>query len=168
MPIAHAKPQAPSDDKRWKIVETRMRRLGNRPEALIEALHAAQETFGFLEPDTMEYIGDTLRVPHSRVYGVATFYSLFALKPQGEHTCIVCMGTACYIKGAPIILRDLEASTGIKSGGTTPDGKLSLLVARCVGACGLAPLIVLDGDVVGKLVPGDAVDRIAGLTDANP
>ena len=92
MPIPYTKPAAPSDDKRWKIVETRMRRLGDRPQALIEALHAAQEAFGFLDTDALGYIGDTLGVPHSRVYGVATFYSFFTLKPQGEHTCVVCTG----------------------------------------------------------------------------
>ena len=83
MPALYAKPAPPSDDKRWKIVETRMRRMGDRPAALIEALHAAQEAFGFLDEDALHYVGDTLGVPHSRVYGVATFYSFFTLKPQG-------------------------------------------------------------------------------------
>ena len=104
MPIQYHKPPAPSDDKRWKIVETRMRRLGDRPPALIEALHAAQEAFGYLDTDALNYVGDTLGVPHSRVFGVATFYSFFTLKPQGEHTCVVCTGTACYINGAKDIL----------------------------------------------------------------
>jgi bidirectional [NiFe] hydrogenase diaphorase subunit len=104
MPALYVKPTAPTDDKRWKIVETRMRRMGDRPEALIEALHAAQEAFGFLDADALHYVGDTLGVPHSRVYGVATFYSFFTLKPQGEHTCVVCTGTACYINGAKDIL----------------------------------------------------------------
>ena len=74
--------------------------MGDRPAALIEALHAAQEAFGFLDEDALHYVGDTLGVPHSRVYGVATFYSFFTLKPQGDHTCVVCTGTACYINGA--------------------------------------------------------------------
>ena len=108
MPIPYAKPQAPSDDKRWKIVETRMRRMGDRPQALIEALHAAQEAFGFLDTDALQFVGDTLGVPHSRVYGVATFYSYFTLKPQGEHTCVVCTGTACYINGAKEIITGFE------------------------------------------------------------
>ena len=92
MPVLYPKPPPPSDDKRWKIVETRMRRMGDRPAALIEALHAAQEAFGYLDTDALHYVGDTLGVPHSRVYGVATFYSFFTLKPQGEHTCVVCTG----------------------------------------------------------------------------
>ena len=112
MPALYTKPSPPSDDKRWKIVETRMRRMGDRPAALIEALHAAQEAFGYLDDDALHYVGDTLGVPHSRVYGVATFYSFFTLKPQGEHTCVVCTGTACYINGAKDILAGLERELG--------------------------------------------------------
>ena len=108
MPIPYQKPAPPSDDKRWKIVATRMRRLGDRPEALIEALHAAQEAFGFLDDDALIYVGDTLGVPHSRVFGVATFYSFFTLKPQGEHTCVICTGTACYINGARDLIEALD------------------------------------------------------------
>src|SRR5512140_3983531 len=127
MPALYAKPSPPTDDKRWKIVETRMRRMGDRPAALIEALHAAQEAFGDLDEDALHCVGDTLGVPHSRVYGVATFYSFFTLKPQGEHTCVVCTGTACYINGAKDILKGLEAKYGIKPRQTTADNKLSLL-----------------------------------------
>ncbi|MCU0478325.1 MAG: bidirectional hydrogenase complex protein HoxE [Chloroflexi bacterium] len=156
MPIPYTKPPAPSDDKRWKIVETRMRRLGDRPQALIEALHAAQEAFGFLDTDALGYIGDTLGVPHSRVYGVATFYSFFTLKPQGEHTCVVCTGTACYINGAKEILGGLDRRLGIKPRETTADGKVSLLTARCIGACSLAPAVIVDGDIAGK-VKADAL-----------
>ena len=150
MPIPYRKPAAPSDDKRWKIVETRMRRLGDRPLALIEALHAAQEAFGFLDTDALEFIGDTLGVPHSRVYGVATFYSFFTLKPQGDHTCVVCTGTACYINGAGEILGQFKERLGIKPKETTADNKISLLTARCIGACSLAPAVVVDGEMQGK------------------
>ena len=96
-----ARPVPPTDDKRWKLVDARMRRLGYRPDALIETLHTAQDSFGFLDRATLEYVSASLRVPPSQVYGVATFYSYFTLEPPGEHTCIVCMGTACYINGAP-------------------------------------------------------------------
>ena len=99
-----------------------MRRLGDRPAALIEALHAAQEAFGYLDTDTLNYVGDTLGVPHSRVYGVATFYSFFTLKPQGKHTCVVCTGTACYINGAKQILNGLEDALHVKPKETTADG----------------------------------------------
>jgi bidirectional [NiFe] hydrogenase diaphorase subunit len=150
MPIPYTKPAPPNDDKRWKIVATRMRRLGDRPEALIEALHAAQEAFGFLDEDALAFVGDTLGVPHSRVFGVATFYSFFTLKPQGDHTCVVCTGTACYINGAGDIIEAFDQQLGVKPKGTTEDGRLSLLTARCIGACSLAPAVILDGEMKGK------------------
>jgi bidirectional [NiFe] hydrogenase diaphorase subunit len=163
MPIPYTKPPAPSDDKRWKIVETRMRRLGDRPQALIEALHAAQEAFGFLDTDALGYIGDTLGVPHSRVYGVATFYSFFTLKPQGEHTCVVCTGTACYINGAKEILGGLDRRLGIKPRETTADGKVSLLTARCIGACSLAPAVIVDGDIAGKVKADELIAQLEAM-----
>ena len=163
MPIPYRKPPPPSDDKRWKIVETRMRRMGDRPAALIEALHAAQEAFGYLDDDALNFVGDTLGVPHSRVYGVATFYSFFTLKPQGEHTCVVCTGTACYINGAKEILAGLDQKLGVKPRQTTPDGKLSLLTARCIGACSLAPAVIVDGDVRGKVSAADLVAELEAM-----
>jgi bidirectional [NiFe] hydrogenase diaphorase subunit len=163
MPVLHAKPQAPSDDKRWKIVETRMRRMGDRPAALIEALHAAQEAFGYLDTDALNFVGDTLGVPHSRVYGVATFYSFFVLKPQGQHTCVVCTGTACYINGAKQILTGLEEALHIKPKQTTEDNKVSLLTARCVGACSLAPAVIIDGEVKGKVNARDLVAHLEAM-----
>jgi bidirectional [NiFe] hydrogenase diaphorase subunit len=163
MAIPFRKPAAPSDDKRWKIVETRMRRLGDRPLALIEALHAAQEAFGFLDTDALEYIGDTLGVPHSRVYGVATFYSFFTLKPQGEHTCVICTGTACYINGAKDILAGIDRALHVKPKETTADGKVSLLTARCLGACSLAPAVIVDGDVMGKVSTRELVAQLEAM-----
>jgi bidirectional [NiFe] hydrogenase diaphorase subunit len=154
----------PSDDKRWRIVGAKMRQHGYAPDALIETLHSAQEAFGFLDDVALRYVAQSLNLPLSRVYGVATFYNLFSLKPQGEHTCVVCLGTACYIKGGPQILAALEQSTGIRSGETTPDKQVSLLIARCIGACGLAPACVYDGEVVGKLEPAEAVERLKEWT----
>ena len=126
MSVARAKPSAPSDDKRWRIVETRMRRLGNRPDALIEALHAAQEAFGYLDDDALRYVADTLTVPPSTTFGVATFYHHFTLKPQGEHTCIVCTGTACYINGAS---RSWPPSAPISGSSPTDDGRRTPVIA---------------------------------------
>jgi bidirectional [NiFe] hydrogenase diaphorase subunit len=163
MPIPYTKPAPPSDDKRWKIVETRMRRMGDRPAALIEALHAAQEAFGYLDDDALNFVGDTLGVPHSRVYGVATFYSFFTLKPQGEHTCVVCTGTACYINGAKDILNGMNKAFNIKPKETTADGKVSLLTARCLGACSLAPAVIVDGDVKGKVSAGELVAQLEAM-----
>jgi bidirectional [NiFe] hydrogenase diaphorase subunit len=161
--IATAMPQAPSDDKRWRIVETRMRRLGQRPDALIEVLHAAQEAFGYLDTDTLAYVAESLRVPLSKVYGVATFYSYFTLKPQGEHACVVCTGTACYINGAGGIVTAIGRRLGVRPGETTADGKLSLLTARCLGSCSLAPAMILDGGVQGKLTAEAVVAELEAL-----
>ena len=163
MPALYKKPSPPSDDKRWKIVETRMRRMGDRPAALIEALHAAQEAVGYLDEGARNYVGDTLGVPHSRVYGVATFYSFFTLKPQGEHTCVVCTGTACYINGAKAILAVIERELGVKPKQTTADNTLSILTAQCLGACSLAPAVIVDGEVAGKVIAGDLVARLEAM-----
>jgi bidirectional [NiFe] hydrogenase diaphorase subunit len=163
VPVSPAKPALPSDDKRWRIIETRMRRLGNRPDALIEALHSAQEAFGFLDDDALRYIGDSLHVPPSRVFGVATFYHYFTLKPQGEHTCVVCTGTACYINGASQTLASIRTGLGVKPGETTADGRLSVLTARCLGACSLAPVATVDGAVEGRVIPADFVAKLEAL-----
>ncbi|MCS7315174.1 MAG: bidirectional hydrogenase complex protein HoxE [Bryobacterales bacterium] len=153
MTAPHAAP--PGTDKRWKIVEAAMRRHGYRRDALIEALHSVQETFGYLDDDSLRFVASALRLPLSAVYGVATFYHFFTLKPPGRHTCVVCTGTACHIKGAPELLALLEREYGLKPGETTPGGELSLLTARCVGSCGLAPVVVFDRELAGKLSAED-------------
>jgi len=150
----------PTDDKRWKIVQATMRRHGHAPNALIETLHSVQETFGYLEKRNLEYVSSALRVPLSRVYGVATFYHFFTLKPQGEHVCVICMGTACYIRGAQSVLQDIEQTAQTKPGETSPDGRVSLLTARCLGSCGLAPNAVFDGEVIAKLTRAEAHKRV--------
>lgn len=150
----------PSGDKRFKILEVYIKRQQHRADSLIEVLHKAQELFGYLDAGLLTYVARQLKLPTSRVYGVATFYHLFTLKPKGEHTCVVCTGTACYVKGADAILGALEKRTGVGVGGTTPDEKLSLLTARCIGACGLAPVVVYDNCVVASQTPELAVQRI--------
>lgn len=137
-----------------------MRRHGFAGDALIETLHTAQQSFAYLDEDALRYIAGSLRLPLSKVLGVATFYHHFTLKPQGKHTCVVCMGTACYIKGASELLKTLEQKYGVKAGGTTKDGELSVLQARCLGACGLAPAVVFDGDVAGKVTPVEMIERV--------
>jgi bidirectional [NiFe] hydrogenase diaphorase subunit len=110
-----------------------------------------QSCFGYLDEAGLAFVARSLRVPLSKVYGVATFYSLFRLKPQGKHTCVVCMGTACYIKGGPRLLTAIDQKYALKVGDTTPDNKISLLEARCLGACGIAPAGIFDGQVLGNL-----------------
>ncbi|MEW5745538.1 MAG: bidirectional hydrogenase complex protein HoxE [Nitrospirota bacterium] len=149
-------------DRRLKMVEATMRRYGNEPSALIETLHTVQEAFGYIDEEIMKYVAAVLNVPLSKVYGVATFYHFFNLKPQGKHTCVVCTGTACYIKGAQNLIETIGHETGVKPGETTADRSLSLLTARCLGSCGLAPAVVFDGDVAGRLTPPDVLQRIRG------
>lgn len=155
-------PSPPTDDKRWRIVNATMRRHGHQSDALIETLHTVQEAFGFLEKPALHYVATALRIPLSRVYGVATFYHLFSLRPQGQHACVVCLGTACYIKGAAAIVAAIKETAGIRPGETTADGKLSLLSARCLGSCGLAPAVVFDGEVAGKITVPQVLGRIGG------
>jgi bidirectional [NiFe] hydrogenase diaphorase subunit len=144
------------------MLETHMKRHQFRQDALIEVLHRAQELFGYLDEGLLYFIAHNLKLPPSRVYGVATFYHFFNLKPKGAHTCVVCMGTACYVKGADKILAALEHYTGVKAGQTTPDGKVSITSARCIGACGLAPAVVYDGEVAARQTPEQALAKVKG------
>lgn len=134
-------------DERYKTVEKNL----NDKSSLIEALHGAQDTFGYLGVDTLKFIAKRLKLPYSKVYGVATFYNYFRLKPKGRHSIVVCLGTACYIKGSNKILEKIEQKYGIKVGETTSEGALSLLSARCFGSCALAPVMVCDEQIKGKV-----------------
>lgn len=146
-----AKPTAPTQDKRWKLVDASMRRMGQHSRGLIETLHTVQEAFGYLDEQALRYVAMSLRVPLSRAYGVATFYHFFTLKPAGRHTCVICLGTACYIKGAQQLLDTVQRDLDVSPGETTADGGVSLLTARCLGSCGLAPAVVYDQEVAGKV-----------------
>lgn len=154
----------PSNDRRWRLVSTTMRRHGYQSHALIETLHSVQESFGYLDEEALRYVSTALRVPPSRVYGVSTFYQFFTLKPQGRHTCVVCTGTACYIKGAATLVEEISRVFHVNAGETTADGELSLLTARCLGSCGLAPAAVFDGEVLGKLSAPAVLEKLQGWT----
>ena len=160
---AVSKTKHPSGDPRFDLVDRALKRLHYQQDALIEVLHTAQEAFGFLDTDLLIYVARQLKLPLSWVFGVATFYHFFSLEPQGEHSCIVCMGTACYVRRAAEIVTALQNEFGIEMGQTTEDGKLSLASARCLGSCGLAPVLVLDGEVLGKETPEAFVSRVRGL-----
>ncbi len=155
--------EKPKKDNRRKLVDATMRRHGHSSYALIETLHTVQEAYGYLDEENLKYVARALRVPLSKVYGVATFYHFFTLKPQGEHTTVICTGTACYIKGVPAIFKAIREHFDVEPGETTRDGQLSVLTARCIGSCGLAPAMVFDGEIAGLLKPGDVVERIGGL-----
>jgi bidirectional [NiFe] hydrogenase diaphorase subunit len=150
----------PTDDKRWRIVGATMRRYGYTPQALIETLHSVQEAFGYLDDESLTYVAHRLQVPLSKAYGVATFYHFFSLKPPAKHNCVVCMGTACYIKGSHEMSDALAEAFNIEPGDITEDGNFALLGAHCVGACGLAPVAVVDGEMVGKLTPDNVVEIV--------
>lgn len=152
MNAAVSKTEKPAQDNRRKLLERTMARFNYSGDALIEVLHAAQELYGCLEPPLLAEIAAKLRLPPSRVLGVASFYHFFSLEPQGEHTMLVCTGTACYVAGAQKLLSKLECRCA-KAGTTSADGKMSVHGARCVGSCGLAPVVVLDGKILPKVTP---------------
>jgi bidirectional [NiFe] hydrogenase diaphorase subunit len=158
----------PSGDDRYSIVDRTMKRFRFEQDALLEVLNTAQETFGFLSEDLLIYISSQLHVPLSRVYGVATFYHLFTFTPRGEHSCTVCTGTACHVKGSAAIVDGLAEAFSIRPSQTTPDGRFSLVTARCLGCCGLAPVIVLDGVVHAKQSLETAAMKVRAALEPQP
>ena len=130
--------------------------------ALIETLHTAQSSFGYLDDVAIRFVARSLHVPLSQAYGVVTFYHHFSLKPAGKHTCTVCLGTACYIKGADKLVAEAQKHLQIKPGQTTPDGNISLMTARCVGACGRAPVVLEDDELVGLMEPAKLLHQLEG------
>jgi bidirectional [NiFe] hydrogenase diaphorase subunit len=139
-----------SDDQRWRLVEATARQHGNRPDALIETLHTLQDAFGYIDRQALRRVARLLDVPPSQAYGVATFYHLFTLQPPARHACVVCCGTACHIKGALALAAAAREALGLGAADTAPVGGVSISSVRCVGTCGIAPLVVLDGEVLGN------------------
>jgi len=127
----------------------------NQQGSLMPVLHETQELFGYLPEEAQKKISKELNIPLAEIYGVATFYSRFTLKPRGEHTIGVCLGTACYVKNAQLVFERLQKELNVKPGDTTEDGKFTLEATRCLGCCGLAPVMMIGEDVYGKLVPDD-------------
>jgi NADH:ubiquinone oxidoreductase subunit E len=143
-----------SDDRFNKLHDV-INEYRDEPGSLIPVLHAAQQLFGCLPEDVQQFVAKGLDVPESEVYGVATFYSLFSLKPKGRWTVNICLGTACYVKGAADCLEALKKELGIDIGGTSEDGLFTLQGVRCVGACALAPVVVIGDTVYAKVKPED-------------
>lgn len=137
--------------KLCKIIEDN----GSNRDNLMAILEKAQELYGYLPIEVQSLIADKVGISIEEVYGVATFYGQFALNPKGEYKISVCLGTACYVKGAGDILAELEKELGISAESITPDGKFSLEACRCIGACGLAPVITVNDEVYGRLVAAD-------------
>ena len=132
-----------------------------QPGATMPVLQAAQEIFGYLPEEVQIMVAEGLDIPLSEVYGVSTFYSFFTLNPKGKYQISLCLGTACYVKGASDVLEAVEKHLGICPGPITPDGKFSLDACRCIGACGLAPVMMINNDVYGRLT----VDQVGSILD---
>lgn len=126
--------------------------------ALMPVLHETQELFGYIPEEAQKRISEVLNIPLAEIFGVATFYSRFTLNPRGQYTISVCLGTACYVKNAQGVLDRLKEELNVEAGETTKDGKFTLEATRCLGCCGLAPVMMINEDVFGKLVPDDIPD----------
>jgi bidirectional [NiFe] hydrogenase diaphorase subunit len=148
------------DDKRRALLEKVLKDNNYQESALLEILHQAQEIYGYLDKDLLMDISGSLNLPPSHVFGVVTFYSFFKLKKSGEHVVTGCLGTACYVKGVEQIIEAIEEEFELKRGGSTADGKLSLLLTRCIGACAMAPNIVVDDQVIGKATTEVVIQKI--------
>ena len=149
--------QIPMREQLEEIIE----KYKETPGALIPVLHEAQDLYGYLPFEVQKIIADGLNIPVAKVYGVVTFYSQFSLNPKGKYRVSVCLGTACYVKGAAEILDKLKERLSIDDGECTDDGLFSLDSCRCIGACSLAPVVTINEEVYGKLVPED----IDGIID---
>jgi bidirectional [NiFe] hydrogenase diaphorase subunit len=147
-------------DNRRLSLEKVMKEHNYQESALLEILHRAQEIYGYLDKDLLMDIAGSLNIPPSRVYGVTTFYSFFKLRKPGQHIVTGCLGTACYVKEVEEILEAIEQEFNVKRGGSTKDGKLSLLLTRCIGACAMAPNIVVDDEVIGKATKEIVIAKI--------
>lgn len=127
--------------------------------AVIPIMQKAQDIFGYLPYEVQDYIAKGLKVPLQNIYGIATFYGQFTLEPLGKHSIGLCMGTACYVRGAQQVLDEIQGQLGIAMGETTEDKKFTLVATRCLGCCGLAPVMMIDDDVYGRLKP-DMITKI--------
>jgi bidirectional [NiFe] hydrogenase diaphorase subunit len=148
------------DDPRVKLIKAKIRKENHQPDALIEILHTAQNTYGFLPLHVLKTISQELKLPPSLVYSAVSFYHFFSLKSKGLHSCLVCTGTACYVSGSQNILDKIESEIGLKAGEVSADGKLGVQVARCIGACGLAPTVVLDDEMIAKASVDDVIKKL--------
>lgn len=162
MPIQELTMEDSSKDPRFHALDLTIRQHQHRQDALIEVLHKAQEQFGYLEKNVLTYIAKQLKLPLSRVYGVATFYHLFSVQPKCFHTCSICLGTACYTKGGKALLDILSRELHLNAGDRSPNGKVFLRVERCIGNCGVAPAAIYDGHVSRQQTPEQVLAMVKG------
>ena len=148
-------------NRMFKELDDFIKSLSSKDGALIEVLHRAQHIFGYLPKEVQTFVADKLNLPVSKVYGVVTFYSFFTTEPRGKNVINVCMGTACFVRGAGDVLKEFEKELSIKSGQTTEDMKFTLDSLRCVGACGLAPVLTINDKVYGHCTPDQVKSILA-------
>jgi bidirectional [NiFe] hydrogenase diaphorase subunit len=150
-------------DKRLVTLDKAIEEHGHHRNALLEILQKAQELYGFLDFEVLFHISESLKLPPSHVYGAATFYNFFRLQKPGQHVITPCLGTACYVKGVDDIILAVEREYEVQRGGSTPDGRLSLFITRCIGACAQAPNVVVDGDTIGKATKEDVLKKVEAV-----
>ncbi len=148
------------DNEHYRELKQFIEENRNTPGPLIQVLHKAQEIFGYLPKEVQQFVANEMDVPYSRVYGVVTFYNFFRTEPVGKHLISFCLGTACHVKGAQGVLEKLADRMGIEIGGTTEDRLFTLSTARCFGACGLAPAMMIDEEVYGRLTADTAYKAV--------
>ena len=146
-------------ESKINFVKDICKRYNNEAGEVINVLHKVQGEFGYLSAEVQELVAEELHIPVARVYGIVSFYSFFTMTPKGRFPISVCLGTACYVRGAEKVIDELKRQLAIQVGSTTPDGKFSLNCLRCVGACGLAPVMMIGDKVYGRVTP----DKVAGI-----
>ena len=151
--------------QQWEQLEKELNALKNEPGPVMKAMQAAQAIYGYLPIEVQKKISDGLDVPMSEIYGVVTFYTQFTINPKGKYHIGVCLGTACYVKGSGDIINKIKEKLGIEVGECSADGKFSLEATRCIGACGLAPVLTVNEDVYGRLTVDDVEDILAKYAD---
>jgi bidirectional [NiFe] hydrogenase diaphorase subunit len=153
------------NDKRLPLLEKTIREHGYQKSSLLEILHRAQELYGYIDKDLLTYVAESLGLPPSHVYGVAAFYNFFRLKKPGEHIVTSCLGTACFVKGSEEIIGAVEREFKVERGKSTADGRLSLFITRCIGACAMAPTVVVDDEVIAKATKEHVIERVKTLLE---
>lgn len=150
-----------TNEEMFKELDDFIDSLNSDPKELIAILHRAQDIFGYLPMVVQTHIARKLNINVSKVYGVVSFYSFFSMKPKGDNVIAICLGTACFVRGSGKILERVEELLGIKNGETTPDGKFTITTLRCVGACGLAPVMQINDKTYGNITPEDVESILA-------
>ncbi|MEG1509170.1 MAG: NAD(P)H-dependent oxidoreductase subunit E [Clostridia bacterium] len=147
-------------EKQETLLKKRLAKIKKLPGATMPALQIAQEIYGYLPIEVQKIVATELNMPLEHIYGVATFYAQFSLTPKGKFEVGVCLGTACYVKGSSLVMEKVQKVLGVQSG-CTEDGKFSLVATRCIGCCGLAPVMTINGEVYGKIAPEDVANILA-------